>query len=166
MTNSKLTVKETALLAIMGAMMFASQVAMASLPNIHIVALLIILTTFMFGWKAMYSVALFVLLEGLMFGFAPWWIGYVYAWPLLVVVTRIFRANTAPLFWAVISGLHGLFFGALCAIPQIFILGMRGAVVWWINGIPFDLLHCAGNFVLALVLFAPLRRLTERLMRE
>lgn len=165
MTNSKLTVKETALLAIMGALMFASQVAMASLPNIHIVALLIILTTFMFGWKAMYSVGLFVLLEGLMFGFAPWWLAYIYIWPLLVVVTVIFRANTAPLFWAVIAGLHGLLFGALCAIPQLFILGFKGALAWWINGIPFDLAHCAGNFVLTLVLIAPLRRLTEKLMK-
>lgn len=162
--NSKLSIREIALLAIMAALMFASQVVMASLPNIHIVALLIILTTFMFGWKAMYSVAVFIVLEGLMFGFGPWWFGYIIAWPLLVVVTVIFRANTAPLFWAVVSGLHGLFFGALCAIPQIFILGFKGAIAWWVSGIPFDLIHCAGNFVLALVLISPLRKLTEKLM--
>ena len=162
--NSKLSIRDMALLAIMGALMFASQVVMASLPNIHIVALLIILTTFMFGWKALYSVGIFVILEGLMFGFGPWWLGYIYIWPLLVVVTVIFRANTAPLFWAVVSGLHGLFFGALCAIPQIFILGFRGAIAWWISGIPFDLIHCAGNFALALILISPLRRLTEKLM--
>lgn len=164
--NSKLSVRDMALLAIMGALMFASQVAMASLPNIHIVALLIILTTFMFGWKALYSVGIFAILEGLMFGFGPWWLGYIYIWPLLVVVTVIFRANTAPLFWAVVSGLHGLFFGALCAIPQIFILGFRGAIAWWISGIPFDLIHCAGNFALALILISPLRRLTEKLMEQ
>lgn len=164
--NSKLSIRDMALLAIMGALMFASQVVMASLPNIHIVALLIILTTFMFGWKALYSVGIFVILEGLMFGFGPWWLGYIYIWPLLVVVTVIFRANTAPLFWAVVSGLHGLFFGALCAIPQIFILGFRGAIAWWISGIPFDLIHCAGNFALALILISPLRRLTEKLMEQ
>lgn len=164
--NSKLSIRDMALLAIMGALMFASQVVMASLPNIHIVALLIILTTFMFGWKALYSVGIFVLLEGLMYGFGPWWLGYIYIWPLLVVVTVIFRANTDPLFWAVVSGLHGLFFGALCAIPQIFILGFNGAIAWWISGIPFDLLHCAGNFVIALVLIKPLRSLTEKLMKQ
>lgn len=163
--NSKLSIRDIALLAIMAALMFASQVVMASLPNIHIVALLIILTTFMFGWKAMYSVAVFIVLEGLMFGFGPWWFGYIIAWPLLVVVTVIFRANTAPLFWAVVSGLHGLFFGALCAVPQIFILGFKGAIAWWVSGIPFDLIHCAGNFVLALVLISPLRKLTEKLMK-
>ena len=41
--------------------------------------------------------------------------------------------------------------------------GPSFALSWWISGIPFDLAHCAGNFALALVLFAPLRRLFSRL---
>ena len=61
----KLSVRDMCLLALMGAMMFASQVAMASLPNIHIVAFLIIITALAFSWRALYSVAVFVLLEGL-----------------------------------------------------------------------------------------------------
>ena len=154
--------RDIALLALMAALMFASQVAMAALPNIHLVALLIILTSLQFGWRALCSVYVFVLLEGLMFGLSPWWIAYLYAWPLLVVVTVLFRNNTAPLFWAVIAGVHGLLFGALCAIPQIFILGAKGAVAWWLSGIPFDLAHCAGNFVLTLVLLKPLRKVFDK----
>ena len=37
------------------------------------------------------------------------------------------------------------------------------AFSYWISGIPFDLMHCAGNFAIALVLFKPLRKLTEKL---
>ena len=37
--------RDMCFLALMGALMLASQVAMAALPNIHIVALLIIITT-------------------------------------------------------------------------------------------------------------------------
>jgi hypothetical protein len=37
-------------------------------------------------------------------------------------------------------------------------------VAKWVSGIPFDLLHCGGNFVMALVLFRPLRRLMEKLL--
>ena len=33
----------------------------------------------------------------------------------------------------------------------------------WVSGIPFDVMHCAGNFVIALLLFNPLRKLTEAL---
>ena len=35
-----------------------------------------------------------------------------------------------------------------------------------LSGIPFDLLHGAGNFSIALVLFAPMRRLMERLYQN
>ena len=39
-------------------------------------------------------------------------------------------------------------------------------VSWWISGIPWDLAHCAGNFVIALALFVPLRRLMAALCRQ
>lgn len=155
-----------AILAVMGALIFGSKMVMASLPNIHIVALLIIVATLTFGFKALYSVGIYVLMEGLIFGFAPWWICYLYVWPLLVLVTVLFRENTSPLFWAVVAGLHGLFFGALCAITQILILGWAGAVAWWISGIPFDLMQCAGNFVLVFVLITPLRKLMNKLNKK
>ena len=65
--------------------------------------------------------------------------------------------------WAVISGAFGLLFGAFCAPVDIFIGGFGYAAGKWVSGIPFDLLHCAGNFVIALVLFVPLRKLLEKL---
>ena len=151
------------LLALMGAMMFASQVAMASLPNIHIVAFLIIITALAFSWRALYSVAVFVLLEGLIFGFGLWWVSYLYAWPLLVPIVIAFRENTSPIFWAVIAGAHGLIFGALCAIPYFFIGGASMAFSYWVAGIPFDLLHCAGNFIVTLLLTKPITKLIKKL---
>ncbi len=150
-------------LALMGALMVASQVAMAALPNIHIVALLIIITTLCFSWRAIFSVAVFVLLEGLIYGFGIWWISYLYAWPLLVPVVIFFRKNDSALFWAVIAGVHGLFFGAMTAVPYLFIGGRQAALSYWISGIPFDLLHCAGNFSVTLVLLNPLLKLTRKL---
>jgi energy-coupling factor transport system substrate-specific component len=47
---------------------------------------------------------------------------------------------------------------------DLFIGGLGYAVSKWISGIPFDVAHCAGNFVLALLLFQPLRKLTQRLV--
>ena len=160
----RLSVREMCLLALFGALMFGTQLAMASLPNVHLVAMFVILATLLFSCKAMYSVAVFVLLEGLVFGFGIWWASYLYIWPLLVVIAVPFRANDSALFWAVIAGLHGLFFGALCAIPYLFIGGWESAVSYWIAGIPFDLAHCAGNFVLTLLLLMPLKKLCFKLI--
>jgi energy-coupling factor transport system substrate-specific component len=68
-----------------------------------------------------------------------------------------------PLAWALLGAVFGLFFGALCAPVYLFTGGPAVALSWWISGIPFDLLHCGGNFVMVLVLFKPLRRLLTTL---
>jgi hypothetical protein len=52
----KLSVREICVLALMAALIFASKVALASLPNININSVLIILTVVFFGWKALYTV--------------------------------------------------------------------------------------------------------------
>ena len=161
--NSKLNVRELCILALMAALMIASQVAMAALPNIHLVAVFIVIATLSFGWRALFSVAVFVLAEGLIFGFGIWWVSYLYAWPILCVVVMLFRKNDAPLFWAIIAGAHGLLFGAMCAVPYFFIGGAKMAASYWVAGIPFDLAHCAGNFVVTLVLVKPLTKLTRKI---
>jgi energy-coupling factor transport system substrate-specific component len=87
-------------------------------------------------------------------------------WLLLAAVAMLLRRVKNPLLWATVSGFFGLMFGALCAPVYIFVGGLGFAVSWWISGIPFDLMHCAGNFAMALVLFMPLRRLLDKLYRK
>ena len=40
------------------------------------------------------------------------------------------------------------------------------AFSYFITGIPFDIRHCVGNFVLTLVLYRPLRRAMEAAARQ
>ncbi len=159
----KMTTRRLVLLALLGAMLFASQVVMAALPNVHLVAVLLIVTTLHFRWQALYTVGVFVLLEGLMYGFSLWWVSYLYTWPVLVVLTVLLGRSDSPLFWAVIAGIFGLAFGALCALPYLLVGGWAAAVSYWISGIPFDLIHCVSNFVFTLILFRPLDRVMTRL---
>ena len=151
-----LSVRDIALLGVLGALMFATQVAMAALPNIHVVAVLIILATLFFGWRAMYSVAVFVLLEGLVYGFGIWWINYLYTWPILVVLVMLLPKSASSLFWGCVGGGFGLSFGALCSIPYFIVGGWAMGFSYWVSGVPFDLIHCVGNFVLTWVLLKPL----------
>ena len=65
-----------------------------------------------------------------------------------------------------LAGAFGLSFGGLCALLYLPLEGWHYALVYWIQGIPFDLLHCVGNFVLTLVLFRPCRRVLDRLAQE
>ena len=57
----KLSPLEISTLALMGALIFGAKFALASLPNVNINAVLIILTTLFFGWRALYAVAILAL---------------------------------------------------------------------------------------------------------
>ena len=161
---TKPSLRELCLLSLLGALMLALQVAASGLPNIHFTAPLIILTAIFFGWKSLYAIFVFIMLEGLVWGFGLWWICYWYLWPLLAVPAVLWRKERSPLFWAIIAAVHGLLFGGLYALIYYFVGGWEMVFAKWISGIPFDLAHCAGNFVLTLLLFKPLYNVFEKIM--
>jgi energy-coupling factor transport system substrate-specific component len=147
----------------LGAMTFALQVVMAPLPNIEPVSLLVMLFAVVFGWKSLYAVYVFVMMEVLFHGLGLWNINYLYVWTVLAVAAIWLKKMESSLGWAMVSAVFGLSFGALCGIVDVFIGGIPYAVTKWISGIPFDLLHCGGNFAISLVLWKPMRRLLEKL---
>lgn len=151
--------REVALFGMLGALTFGTKVVMMSLPNIEPVSLLVMLFAVTFGKKALFPICVYILLELSLFGIGLWTAAYVYIWPLLALAAWLLRDMRTPLGWALLSGVFGLLFGALCAPICLLTGGPAFALSWWLSGIPFDLAHCAGNFVLALTLFVPLRRL-------
>ena len=145
----------------LGALTFAAKYVMSFLPNIEPVSLMVMLFAVVFGKKWVYPVYLYVMLEILFYGISLWNINYLYVWAVLAVSADFLRNMRHPLAWAMLSGTFGLLFGALCGIVDVFIGGFGYAAAKWVSGIPFDIAHCAGNFVIALLLFAPLRKLLE-----
>lgn len=161
--NRKLPLGEITLFGVLGAVTFALQVVMSGLPNIEPVSLLVMLYAVVFGRKCLYPIYIFVILEIMLFGIQMWNINYLYIWAILAFGAWWLRDMKHPLAWAVLSGAFGLLFGLLCTPVYLFSGGPGYALSWWISGIPYDLLHCAGNFVMALLLFVPLRKLLEKL---
>lgn len=166
MLAGKIELREMILLSLLGAIMMATQVALSSLPNIHLVAVFVILAALLFGWKSLFSVYIFVILEGLIYGFSMWFVNYLYVWTILAAVAVLCRNNQSAIFWSALSGIFGLIFGALCAIPYFFVGGWAAAFSYWVSGIPFDLVHCVSNVVLTLALLRPLHKLCKRLLRQ
>lgn len=161
-----MTLGEVTLFGVLGAILFALQIAMSGLPNIEPVSLLVMVYAVVLGRKSLYPVYVFVVLEILFYGIQMWNVNYLYVWAVLALAAWLMRRVQHPLAWAVLSAAFGLLFGLLCAPVYLFSGGLGYALSWWISGIPFDLLHCGGNFVMALVLFVPLRRLLTRLYAE
>ena len=159
MQKNGLALGETVLFGMLGALMFALQVVMASLPNIEPVSLLVMLFAVTFGWKSLYCIYTFVIMEILFHGIGLWNINYLYIWTVLAAAAIFLRKMEPTLGWAILSGVFGLCFGALCGIVDIFIGGFGYAAAKWVSGIPFDLLHCGGNIAMTLILWKPLRKL-------
>lgn len=158
-----MTVREMTLFGVLGATTFAAKYVMAFLPNIEPVSLLVMLFGVTFGKKAVYPIGLYVLMEILFYGLGTWNMMYLYIWFILGMAAWFLRNMAHPVCWALLSGGFGLLFGALCMPVDMVIGGVEYAVSKWISGIPFDITHCIGNFVMALLLFVPMRKLTEKL---
>lgn len=151
------------LMAIMGVVLAASKEALAFLPNFELVTLLLILFTLCFGRYVIGALGVFLLLEGLLYGFGLWWAMYLYVWPLLAGLAWLFRWMDKAWQWALLAGGYGLCFGSLCALAYLPLGGASMALVWAIAGLPFDFIHAGANFLLALVLYRPLRTALDRL---
>lgn len=170
----KIAVLDITLTGLMVAVIEVSKMALAFLPNIELTSFWLILFTLFFGRRIALVVPVFILIEGTVYGFGIWWVMYLYAWPLLVCLTWMFRRQESVWFWSIVSGAFGLSFGALCAVPYFFLgagggagvaAGIRTALAWWVAGIPWDIVHCVGNFALMLVLYRPVRRVMEAVRR-
>ena len=161
-----ISVKEIVLMGMLTAALVTVQVALSFLPNIELISLLIIIYTLVFKWRALFIVYAFIFVEGLIFGFGQWWFTWLYIWPLLFVIAMLFNKVRSFYFWAIVSCIFGLMFGALTAIPVIAISGLQAAKAYWVQGIIFDLVHGIGNFATALFLFHPLNFLINKINKH
>lgn len=163
MRSKQANLRELIVLALFAALIFAAKVAMSWLPNMHLGAVLLILTALTFGWKAMYTVIIYVVLEGLVYGFGIWWVSYLYIWPLLVVCVMPLRKTRSWLLLSLLGAFHGYAFGALCAIPFAITGGIGAGISYWVAGIPYDLIHGTANLILCAILLRPLSQILDRL---
>lgn len=150
-------------IGVLSAILLVGQLGLAFLPNIEIVSTLIILYTQIYKKQVFSIILVFVLLEGIIFGFGIWWISYLYIWNILALIVLLLHKMDSAVLWAVVSGIFGLLFGALCAIPYLLSGGPGAAFAYWSAGIPYDILHCCGNFALTLILYKPLLELLKYL---
>ena len=146
-------------IALLSAILYVSKVVLEFLPNIELVSLLVILYSLVFGWEAMLIVTVFNLFELIQWGFGTWWFSYLYVWPLLCVITMLLKKLIK------VSGSFGLIFGSLFALFYLFV-DPKYALAYWISGLPWDVVHCIGNFVLMLILGKPLYKLLKMLNQK
>lgn len=153
--------RDIAVTGTMVALLEISKRALDLLPNIELITFLLIMFTLYYGWKTLAAAMAFATFECVYFGFGPWTLTYYYVWPVLIFLVMAARrkGRTGRLFYAILSGAYGLFFGFLCSLYTLVLSGPKVQFAWWVAGIPYDIAHCIGNFVICLVLFGPMNSL-------
>lgn len=163
----KLTVKDIAVFGMLGALMYASKIAMDVLPNIHLIGVFVVAMTVVYRRKALYPLYIFVFITGLFAGFATWWIPYLYVWTVLwgiaMLLPRQMPKAVAPFVYAAVCGLHGFLYGTLYAPAQALLFGLSfdAMLAWIVAGLPFDITHGISNLVCGILIcpiIAVLRR--------
>jgi len=139
------------------------------LPSVHLLGLFIAAFTLKYRVKALIPVYVYVAVYGAFYGFASWWVPYLYIWlPLwgMFMLAGMFELPLkakVPVYMA-ICAIHGLSFGVLYAPYWAWMIGLnfQGMIAWIIAGIPFDITHAISNLI-AGALIVPLTELLKKL---
>ncbi len=162
-TTRQTIVQHICYTAAMSAIMLVAQVALAALPNIELVSLFVVVFTMYNPRLARAAIAVFVLMQGILYGFHTWWVTYIYVWYILHFIVFALRRHASPLLLSLVGAIYGLLFGVLCSPIYFFTLGIGGGISWIIAGAPFDIAHCIGNLLSIFILYRPLMRLSSML---
>ncbi len=167
--KSIIKLREIALFAMIGALMYLSKILLEFLPNIHLLGVFIVALTVVYRVKALIPIYVFVLITGYFNGFSVWWIPYLYIWAVLWGMTMLLPKNmpkkVRPFVYCAVSALHGLAYGTLYAPFQAVMFGLtfKQTLAWIAVGfVPWDLIHAAGNAATG-VLIVPLITLLTKL---
>ena len=169
MGKSKINLRELIIFAMLGCIMFLSDLLMEALPNIHALAMFIALFTLVFRAKALIPIYVYVALTGIYAGLALWWVPYLYIWAILWAAIMLIpkRANDKVKFILsiILCSLHGLLFGILYAPMQALMYGLsfKAMITWIVTGAAFDIVHMCGNFAMSFLII-PLYRVMKKLV--
>ena len=165
----KIKLKDIVLLALLAALMCVGDFAMEWLPNIHLVGVLITVSTIVYRHYALMPIGVYVVIQGVYGGFDLWWIPYLYIWAVLwgmvMLVPRKLPVTIRFGLYVIACSLHGFLFGTLYAPAQVLIFfggDFSKMIPWIISGLSFDIMHGIGNFVLGSALIYPMVKILER----
>ncbi len=170
-TQYRKRIFEMCIFSMLGTLMFCSKIMMEFLPNVHLLGMLTMLYTLLFRVKALIPIYIYVLLNGIYAGFSMWWIPYLYIWTVLWAITMLLPKKMpykiSAMVYPVVCALHGFLFGILYSPAEavMYKMSFEQTVAWLIIGIPYDIIHTAGNFVAGLLIL-PLYHSMDKLMKR
>lgn len=152
--------RKIVLIAMLVTLLVTSQVSMSFIPNVEIVTLLLFIYTRHFGLSFTITASLiFTTILGIIWGFGTWVIMYYLIWPFYILLMYLMLPMlTNKDRTAYFLGFLGLLFGLLFSLEAMFYSSFQLAIVYYIKGLPFDIIHMISNYILCIILLDPLNR--------
>lgn len=165
-TKKHISIFNLVFFSLLGAILIIVQIALKFLPNIELVSILIFIYAKHFKFYSLIPIYIFIIVEGIIYGFGLWWIGYLYVWLILALFTifltikvRLKDTLVDSIICGITTGFFGLLFGFLFSISYIVTTGFNAGISYFITGIPFDIIHFVSNFIIGIILYIPLNKL-------
>lgn len=163
----KLRLKDIVILALLAALMCVGDFALEWLPNVHMVGVLVVITTVVYRSYALLPIYVYVLIQGIVGGFGPWWITYLYVWAILwgsiMMLPKRLPERIKYILYVALCAAHGFLFGVLYAPVQALMFGLdfKGTLAWIAAGIYFDIIHGVANLILGIALIYPMVKILQ-----
>ena len=154
------------------------KLALASIPNVEAVTLLIALFSYTFGSLGLIATVLFVMIEPLIWGFGLWVISYFIYWPALALlfffigkikIKNVYILTTVAAALALIST---LWFGVLTSLVDVGLFTgyyedfFTRFSIYYLRGISFYLSQLITNAVLFPLLFVLLAKTLTKIKKR
>ncbi len=171
----KFAIKDIVLTALAAALLSAGKQALASIPNIEVVTLFIMLYAACFKPQiAFLATQIYIFIEIFIWGINTWVFAYLIHWNLLALFTfflaRVFKVKNRFVYLGytiVMTALFGVLTSAIDALVGWGKTGLSFFTLFsaiYVRGIYFYIVHVVGNAAINLTLFAPMRDLLTKLM--
>ncbi len=165
-TKVKSTASKVALVGIMAATAEVGKLALAAIPNVEIVTLLLALYAYVFGCLGILAAAVFVCIEPLIWGFGSWMLSYFIYWPLVALIFWLLGATRVKnrFILAGIAVTLTAFFGVLTSAVDVgFFMGKFDGFLYrfsimYMRGLPFYITQIICNAALFVGVFPFLSR--------
>ena len=153
----------------LGALMLVSKTLLEAVPNIHPVTMLIIVYTVVYRKKAIFPLLVYLVLDTAKWGLmtmVPYFYIFPLCWLCTLAVPQGISLVKRQICYTLICTAFGLFFGTLYA-PWAALIFLKSfdiskILAWIVAGIPYDLIHAAGNFAASLLVI-PLVKLLRKI---
>lgn len=160
MSTHKLT-----FLSLIGTLSFVMRLSFSFLPNVQPTTVIFLIITMTFGLKEGIIVsALSMILSNIYLGFGIWTIPQVVTYIIILILFKQFQGEDEmdlPVFTA-LSLLSGLLYGFIISILNIPMFGVGFFLVYYLNGVSFDIAHALGNVAFSLILYPVLVPMLEK----